>query len=97
MLVFFEQILCQNNFDFDRNNFVENDEDDIVDIMTMMMMMTQSSVLCVTKSTTAATGGMQLLQRRYVRVLLCFQHFGKYKRAPTHLTSECSNEMQMQL
>lgn len=40
MLVFFEQILCQNNFDFDRNNFVENDEDDIVDIMTMMMMMT---------------------------------------------------------
>ena len=44
MLVFFEQILCQNRtnilVDFDRNNFVENYEDDIVDIMTMMMMMT---------------------------------------------------------
>ena len=41
---FFEQILCQNRtnilMDFDRNNFVGNDEDDIVDIMTMMMMMT---------------------------------------------------------
>ena len=44
ILVFFEQILCQNRtnilVDFDRNNFVENYEDDIVDIMTMMMMMT---------------------------------------------------------
>ena len=62
-------MVLKNENDDDDNDDGHNGHNDDNDDGNVM----ESSVLCVTKST-AAGGGMHLLQRRYVQLLLCSKH-----------------------